>query len=597
MPRNASSSTILLVDDEPLVALDEAAILKKHGYEVLTAYDAEAAMQRFSEHDIDLILMDIDLGSDRMDGAKAADVILREKTLPIVFLTGHTEKEYVDRVKSITNYGYVLKTAGEFVLIESITMAFKLFKAQNGWKKTEKTLVENQKLFDEALQLAHIGVWTWDAAEDRVVWSDELYRIAGRDPKMPPPTYAEHPGLYSEESWHRLDAAVRSSLQTGQKYRLDLELVRPDGSIRSVIAVGGARHNQHKETIALYGILNDVTEYRTAKSEQEKSERFLNAALNGLTANIALLDDRGEIIFVNEAWREFAVENGVSAEDVSEGVNYLRVCDEATGDSSEGADQFAQAVRDILNGEIGSFSLEYPCHSPDVQRWFVGKVSPIRIEDNNYVVVAHENITELKKSVEEKKLLMKELNHRVKNNLIMVRSLVNLKDSALGDRVDLSDLALQIDTIRIVHEKLFQSEDFTGIDVEDYISDLLSTVFSFSSRSVSIEKKITVDRLQTRTGISLGLLINEIATNAVKHGFTTEGEACFRVEFRADADRGCYLLALANTGRPFPEEIVLENPGTLGLRLITALVSQLNGTIRLQRKPYPLFHIEFPIPK
>ncbi len=466
MPKNASSSTILLVDDEPLVALDEATILTKYGYKVITEYTAENAIASVSENDIDLILMDIDLGSKRMDGAKAADVILKEKSLPIVFLTSHTEQEYVDRVKSITNYGYVLKTAGEFVLIESIGMAFELFKAQREWKKTEKALLENQKLVDEAHRLAHIGVWTWDAAEDSVVWSDELYRIAGRDPKKPPPTYAEHQGLYSVESWHRLDAAVQNTLQTGQKYRLELELVRTGGSIRNVIAVGGARYNRHQEIIGLYGIVNDVTEYHEVKSEQEKSEQFLNGTLDGLTANIALLDDQGEIIFVNKAWQEFAADNGVAAEDVSEGVNYLRVCDEATGESSEGADQFAQGIRSILRGEKGPFSLEYPCHSPDVQRWFIGTVTPIRIESKNYAVVAHENITELKKAIEEKNFLMKELNHRVKNNLIMVRSLVNLKDSTVGDQVDLSDLALQIDTIRIVHEKLFQSEDFTGIDVE-----------------------------------------------------------------------------------------------------------------------------------
>ena len=143
MADTAPAKTILLVEDETLIAMNETAILKKHGYNVVTAYTAKKAIEAAASPDIDLILMDIDLGKGKMDGTEAAEVILQARDLPIVFCTSHGEKEYVDKVKGITRYGYVLKNSGEFILKQSIDMAFELFSAQqfyyrdfgNIWKK------------------------------------------------------------------------------------------------------------------------------------------------------------------------------------------------------------------------------------------------------------------------------------------------------------------------------------------------------------------------------------------------------------------------------------------------------------------------------
>src|SRR6056297_2448822 len=118
---------ILLVEDEALIAMQETATLEKHGFEVEAAYSGEKAVERtLHNQDISLILMDIDLGSG-IDGTEAAQVILEHNNLPIVFLTSHSEKEVVEKVKGISRYGYVLKNSGEFVLVESVTMAFELF--------------------------------------------------------------------------------------------------------------------------------------------------------------------------------------------------------------------------------------------------------------------------------------------------------------------------------------------------------------------------------------------------------------------------------------------------------------------------------------
>src|SRR6056297_1667367 len=132
MPRK-----ILLVEDEALIAMQETSILQAHGFEVEAAYSGEKAVARvLLDQDISLILMDIDLGSG-IDGTEAAQLILKHHNLPIVFLTSHSEKEVVEKVKGISRYGYVLKYSGEFVLVEAVTMALELFEAHQATKARE----------------------------------------------------------------------------------------------------------------------------------------------------------------------------------------------------------------------------------------------------------------------------------------------------------------------------------------------------------------------------------------------------------------------------------------------------------------------------
>lgn len=128
---------------------------------------------------------------------------------------------------------------------------------------------------------------------------------------------------------------------------------------------------------------------------------------------------------------------------------------------------------------------------------------------------------ELRNALREKVYLLQELNHRVKNNLAIISSLIGLKNSALQNTVDLSDIKSQIDAIQIVHEILYKSNEVRTIEIHNYFQKLLDTIFSsFSSVPVEIINNAERQKLPTKTAISLGLIINELATNAIKYGFS-----------------------------------------------------------------------------
>ncbi|MBI5670234.1 MAG: PAS domain S-box protein [Chloroflexi bacterium] len=126
-----------------------------------------------------------------------------------------------------------------------------------------------------------------------------------------------------------------------------------------------------------------------------EAEGFVKAALDGLTAHIAILDDTGTIIHVNKAWRQFGDDNHFDDPNYGIGSNYLTVCDRA---GTPDALAVVDGIRQVLAGQADEFSLEYPCHSPHERRWFIIQVTRFNWRDYQRLIIAHQNVTELKRS-------------------------------------------------------------------------------------------------------------------------------------------------------------------------------------------------------
>lgn len=122
------------------------------------------------------------------------------------------------------------------------------------------------------------------------------------------------------------------------------------------------------------------------------STRFAEETLDALSDHIAILDQRGKILSVNRAWREFAIENFGDSAGLAEGVSYFDVCLAAAGEDVL-ASRFAEGLRSVIDGHIERFSLEYPCHAPNQKRWFIASVTRFDQEGEVFAVVTHSNIS------------------------------------------------------------------------------------------------------------------------------------------------------------------------------------------------------------
>jgi len=151
-------------------------------------------------------------------------------------------------------------------------------------KQVEEVLRLRETELTEAQRLAQVGSWHWDPATDTVTWSEELYRIAGRDSALPAVSFKEHPHLYSAESWERLREAVEEALHTGAPYELELEMVRADGTRRWIKARGEVHRDSVGRNIRLRGTAQDITESKQIEEalsnvsrrviEAEERERY-----------------------------------------------------------------------------------------------------------------------------------------------------------------------------------------------------------------------------------------------------------------------------------------------------------------------------------
>jgi PAS domain S-box-containing protein len=146
-------------------------------------------------------------------------------------------------------------------------------------KRAQQALIDEHALLTEAQRLAQMGSWQWDPHTGTVTWSRELYRIAGLDPNVPPPSYKEFPKFYTAESWERLQRAVEEALRTGTPYELDLEIVRPDATKKWIRTRGEAHRDTAGRVIALRGTAQDITERKLSETELAQAHDRLRLAM------------------------------------------------------------------------------------------------------------------------------------------------------------------------------------------------------------------------------------------------------------------------------------------------------------------------------
>jgi len=207
-----------------------------------------------------------------------------------------------------------------------------------------------------------------------------------------------------------------------------------------------------------------------------------------------------------------------------------------------------------------------------------------------------------KASLAEKEVLLKEIHHRVKNNLQVISSLLYLQSKRIGDPETLDmfqDSQHRVRSMALVHERLYQTEDLAQVNAAEYIQTLASYLFrSYQVRTGQIRLEVNVGdvALGIDTAVPCGLLINELVSNSLKHAFPNGREGMIFVDLNLTSD-GNYLLAVSDDGVGLPDDSDPADNKSLGLQLVNALVGQLEGTIDLDTSKGTRFEILFPAPK
>ena len=199
----------------------------------------------------------------------------------------------------------------------------------------------------------------------------------------------------------------------------------------------------------------------------------------------------------------------------------------------------------------------------------------------------------IKAALKEKESLLKEIHHRVKNNLQIISSLLSLQSSSIEDPKVIDLLRESQNRVRlmaIIHEKLYQTDDLGKIDLGEYIRDLSAYLLrsyeikSYESKTSAVRLDIEVDSifLEIDTAVSCGLIINELVSNSFKYAFSGRQEQVIKIEAKMTSQNQ-FSLSYADNGVGLPKELDITNTKTLGLQLITSLTDQLGGDLAVNR--------------
>jgi PAS domain S-box-containing protein len=202
----------------------------------------------------------------------------------------------------------------------------------------------------------------------------------------------------------------------------------------------------------------------------------------------------------------------------------------------------------------------------------------------------------LLRAIEEKEMLLRELHHRVKNNMQIISSFLSLQSSQVFDKRDADLFTIVQDRVKsmaLIHDNLYQSEDLSSIKFKEYVTTLISQLFanhSEISKNIKLVTDIIDVTFNMETAIPLGLIISEMVTNSLKHAFNNSKGKIYISLFPKGKET---VLIIKDNGVGVPKDFDIKNPKKLGLRLLNILVEQLEGTIELEKGHGAAFKITF----
>jgi len=341
---------------------------------------------------------------------------------------------------------------------------------------------------------------------------------------------------------------------------------------------------------------------KKAAEDVEERERFLSSVFESIQDGISILDEDYRIIRVNpaiETWYAHALP--LPGKKCYEAYHLrTKTCDICpTRKTLETAQASYEVVPRI--GEGGQITGWLDLFSFPLIDKRTGQMKGV-IEYVRDITERKQAEDRLQASVREKEVLLREIHHRVKNNMQVISSLLSLQSRHLTDKAAIGmfqESQQRIRSMALVHEKLYQSKDLSRIDFSNYIENLIMFLFhSYQVRSDQIRIKTEVQDilLDINSAIPCGLIINELVMNALKHAFPGGRKGEITVSLQPSGD-GKFILSVSDNGVGFPAELDFHKTETLGMQLVNMLVDQLDGTISLEGEPGTRFKVVFREPK
>jgi len=651
---NVHKKTLLLVEDEAIIAMNQKRFLEKYGYRVLTintgekaieilkgeteielalvpeskkvplerigyevlvATSAEKAVELCNQNaTIDLVLMDIDLGKG-MDGTQAAEIILAHRDIPLLFLSSHTEPEMVEKTEKITSYGYVVKDSSITVLDASIKMAFKLFEAN---KKISNELTERKRL-DALLRVSenrYRGLFE-TTKEGILILDADSGMIVDVNPFMIDLLGYSYQLFMGKTIWDigflkdilgNKDKFLELRKTNYIRYE-NLPLETSNGNIIEVEFISNLY--EVGDTKVIQCNIRDISERKEIekrlentrkelvliKNEADAAGEFAESVINTVREPLISLDKDLRVVTVSRSFYDLFK---VSPEDTIGQLIY------DLGNKQWNIPRLRELLENILPQQASFENYEVEHNFVSIGKRIM-LLNARQIQQatgkQRVILLAIEDITERKEAevrirrlLSEKEILLKEVHHRIKNSMNTIRGLLSLQAETLEDPTAveaLRDSGSRVQSMMLLYDKLYRSLNYTEVSIRDYLSSLVDEIIGNfpNSKLVRIEKDIDDFLIDAKRLQAIGIIINELLTNSMKYAFAGKERGLIKVSVTLSGTQ--VHITIQDDGKGIPAGMDFENPTGFGLSLVRMLTSQIDGAIRMERENGTACILEF----
>ena len=586
--------TVLYVEDETVVLFSVTEMLRRKVENVLSAIDGNEGFELFKKHSPDVVITDINMPG--MNGLQMARKIKQHNPdIHIYLLSAYPQPDYLLEAFDIGVEGFLKKPLDKeklFSILEEISerilLKEKILLEEHEREKSEekfRTLAEN----------IPGTVYIYEMCKDgktRIMhylgpgFKEMVGKKFSKEINYDATSFFDyvHPDDYGG-----LQEAAEKALDNNESLSYEYRMKSSEGNIIWVRSICRGLNLENGNTL-WQGVLINVSDLKKTEEQIKNNEAFSNALFEYNPVETIVVDKECKIVRFNHSIEEHRTR--------TPHIGYVMYKDYA---SKNKMDMFKILVDCIKNNERKVIPDSIYREGEISEKHFHVTITPfpegaiINSRDITRQVHAEEL---LKKEIEQKELLIKEINHRVKNNFALVSSLLAIQQQNIEDekvRDIFEEAQNRIQSIALVHKQLYSSENLAQIDFSTYINSLIRQLmggFKHKTGQISIDLDIKGVALDIAKAIPCGLIINELITNSFNHGFQQRENGTITVKMQYLND-GNIQFIIANDGKPFPDNVDFRDTQTLGLQIVTGLVEQIGGTIELDNSKGTKFTIVF----
>ena len=471
-------------------------------------------------------------------------------------------------------------------------------------KRIEAELLASAELLIDTQRLSKIGGWEWDIASQTMTWTQETYRIHDLKPEDRGPCSAQlieqSAACYPAEDRRTVLEAFQRCAEHGQPYDLECPFTTTTGRALWVRTTAEAVW-EGSRIVQVVGNIMDITERKQSEQALRASEERLARAQRAAGAGLWDWDiATGTTHWSPELFFIFGLDSAVSLASLDTWRDIVHPEDRVAAE-----DLIGKAVRDRVRLES-----DYRIVLPSGQiRWIsaLGETTydasgrPLRMAGICLDATQRKLVeSALQKSLREKESLLKEIHHRVKNNLQVISSLLRLQSNKVANSAAesiLLEMQNRVRSMALIHEHLYRSENLAEVDLAAYLKQLCQQLFRAMAPApgtIQLRLETVPIRLGIDQAIPCGLLVNEMFSNALKHAFPNGRTGQVQVQLQLAADSSL-RLRVADNGVGLPAGLDLKQLNSLGLQLISDLTRQLRGRLEIGPGPGTSFEVLFKI--